>query len=137
MSLTKVTWPAEIEAGRLQVPDEDGFKQAIACLAGRVLITIEYVKGKRSARQNRYLWGVCYKLIAEYTGHSPEEIHEICKLKFNLKKIDLPNEEHYEIGGTTTDMDIDEFSRYTEEIRRWAADDLSVVIPEPGQTDWL
>lgn len=137
MSLTKITWPAEIDGGKLTVPDEDGFKRAIASLAGRVLITIEYVKGKRSTRQNKYLWGVCYKLIADYTGHSPEEIHEICKLKFNLKKVDLPNGEHYEIGGSTAEMDIAEFSRYTEELRQWAAVDLSVVLPEPGQTDWL
>lgn len=137
MSLTKITWPAEIDGGKLTVPDEDGFKRAISCLAGRVLITIEYVKGKRSTQQNKYLWGVCYKLIAEYTGHSPEEIHDIAKVKFNLKKIDLPNGEHYEIGGSTTEMNIDEFSRYTEELRQWAAVDLNVVIPEPGQTDWL
>jgi len=137
MSLTKITWPAEIDGGKLSVPDEDGFKRALSCLAGRVLITVEYVKGKRSTRQNAYLWGVCYKLIAEHTGYSTEEIHEIAKLKFNLKKIDLPNEEHYEIGGSTTEMDIQQFSTYTEDIRRWASEFLHVVIPEPGQTDFL
>ena len=132
----KVTWPAEVESGKLEIPDIDGFRQAVSMLAGRVLITIEYVKDKRSVRQNRYLWGVCYKLLAEHTGHSAEEIHEICKLKFNLKKIDL-NDEHYEIGGSTTELGTDEFGRYVDEIKQWAAQDLSVVIPDPNQTDWL
>ena len=122
----KVESLAEVRNGKLEIPDRQGFMQAVACLAGRVLITIEYVRDKRSTRQNRYMWGVVYKLLSDHLGYTPEEIHDICKVKFNLKKFDLPDGEHIEIGGSTADMQIDEFSRYVEDVRRWASADLNM-----------
>ena len=32
----------------------------------------------RSAQANRYLFGVVYRAMAEKTGRTPEEIHDLC-----------------------------------------------------------
>lgn len=35
-------------------------------------------KPTRTNEANAYLWGVCYALLSERTGYSPEELHEYC-----------------------------------------------------------
>jgi len=130
-------WLWEIENGKITIPEKERFVEAVKMFSGNVRVTIDNNKGTRSSRQNRYLWGVVYKLLSDQTGYVDEEIHEICKVKFNMKKYDLPNEEHIEAGGSTTKLTTEEFNSYCENIRRWAAQDLNCVIPEPGQTDFL
>ena len=132
MSLTRITWPAEIEGGKLTVPDEDGFKRALSCLAGRVLITVEYVKDKRSERQNRYYFGVLIKILADELGYSTDEMHEALKWKFlKIHETELPT-----VRSTTT-LDIQEFSDYCEKIKQFAATELNIVLPDPNQKEWL
>lgn len=135
--MEKLQWYATVDNGKLQIPQREEFAVAVAQFSGPVVITIDRPRSKRSSAQNRYLFGVIYKHLSEFTGHTAEELHEICKVKFNLKKYDLPNEEHVEAGGTTTKLSTKEFEEYCENIRRWAADSLGVVIPEPGQSGWL
>jgi hypothetical protein len=43
---------------------------------------IEPIRSARSLNQLAYLYGVVYQTIAEHTGHSPNELHEIYKLLF-------------------------------------------------------
>ncbi len=51
------------------------FKQYLAGLNGkRVQVTVEKIKHSRTNGQNRYLWGVCYKLIADHTGAGTDEV---------------------------------------------------------------
>lgn len=48
----------------------------------KVSVTIEPIRSARSLNQLAYLYGVVYQTIAEHTGHSPTELHEIYKLMF-------------------------------------------------------
>lgn len=85
----------------------------------------------RSNRQNRYLWGVVYKLISDEVGHSPEEIHEILKDKFLPKhKIEIGNLKE-EVPVSTKELTTADFNEYIETIQRFAAEQLSIVIPDP------
>ena len=128
-----VTWTGEVVDGKLMLDNRELFIQALSQLSGAVEIEVRPIRDRRSSKQNRYLWGVVYRVLSDHLGYTPEEIHEICKFKFNLKKYDLPNGEHIEPGGSTRGMDTAEFSRYTDEIRDWAAGDLSCYIPEPNE----
>lgn len=86
-------------------------------------------KPTRSNRQNRYLWGVVYKTIADETGYDAQEIHEIMKLKFSLRTTFDFAGEMVESTKSTTLMDTGEMADYIDSIIKWAAEHF-ITIPE-------
>ena len=73
------------------------------------------------------------KLIAQHTGHDPEQIHELLKFNFSLRW-------HFQsrgVGGgvptSTTRLDTLAFVEYTERCRLWANEFLGLNIPLPGE----
>lgn len=85
----------------------------------------------RSNNQNRYLWGVVYKLISDEIGHTPEECHEIFKARFLPKYIVEVGNIKETISLSTTSLDTVEFKEYINKVVRFAAEQLSIVIPDP------
>ncbi len=85
----------------------------------------------RSNPQNSYLWGVVYKLLSDETGHSPEECHEILKLKFLPSHVLEIGNIKERVAMSTKDLDTVEFNEYIEKITQFAAEQLSIVIPPP------
>jgi hypothetical protein len=87
----------------------------------------------RSDRQNRYLWGVIYKILADDTGHTPEDIHAYLKdILLPRKFVTLGGVER-EIAKSTKELEPQEFEKYAEQIRAWAASDLGIRIPLPNE----
>lgn len=94
----------------------------------------------RSNRQNRYLWGVPYKLLSEHLGYTIEEIHDICKYKFLSRPEIIHNiikhrDEEIVITKSTTILNTADFERYTSSIRQWASE-LGVFVPEPNEVSY-
>ena len=103
---------------------------------GEWLVTISRAKATRSGQANRYYWGTVVQAVAEHTGYTPDEVHEIFKAKFIPKRLALADgngeaQGEFVIGGTTTRLDTTEFYEYVEAIRQWAAETLSIDIPDP------
>lgn len=109
-------------------------------------ITAEPVKNARSLSQNAYLWAVPYKLISEATGYETEEVHEyLLGRHFGWVDKRVPKTprnpsgvESVPVRTTTTDqhgkrsvLTPDEFSAYVDFIQRFAAQKLSIVVPDP------
>ena len=111
-----------------------------------MVVRIEPEEKKRSAQQNKYLWGVVYKTIVDNDpGYfvndavdslrktarlsTAEVVHEFCKARF-LPSADLPGLQ-ITVAPSTAKLPRKEFQEYVESIRRWAADELQVFIPEP------
>jgi len=122
-----------VNKGVLQV--EARFYPYLASLEGqKVEIIVRKRRSKRSDQQNRYYWGVVVQILAEHCGYSPEEMHEALKEKF------LGTWERDEHGlvkrKSTTTLSVDEFIRYTNEVIRWAAENLTVYIPDPQLVDF-
>jgi hypothetical protein len=111
------------------------FDEELKDLSGDIVITISEGRGKRSDRQNKYYWSVCCKLISEHTGYTSEEVHEFLKEKFltDKHKIVIGGEEREIESATTTRLTTKEFEVYCENIRRFAAQELNINIPEPGE----
>jgi hypothetical protein len=87
-------------------------------------------KATRSSQQNRYYFGVVVKMIAEFCGYEPDEMHETLAMKF-LRIEDDP------ILGTprrqrTPKTNTAEFTEYIEQCRRLGAQ-LGLYIPDPGE----
>lgn len=118
-----------LNEGKLILEKATAFREYLASLGPvRVTLTVEKERQKRSNQQNKYLWGVVYKLIAEYTGADAEEIHVAMKFHFGKKRF---------IGNivapaSTRMMDTIDMTEYIEKIRRWAAEELSINIPDPS-----
>lgn len=134
---TAISTPGEIRKGKLRVKHADAFSQQLARFRdGAVQITVERKYANRSTRQNSWYWAAVVGLVAEHTGYSPDEIHEIYKAKFLPKKLAFADQNgevkgEFVLGGTTTTLDTVQFSEFCEAIREWAASELGVNIPDP------
>lgn len=133
---TAISTPGEIRNGKLRVKAAEAFSAQLARFRdGAVQITVERKFATRSANQNRWYWSCVVGLVADHTGYTPDEIHEIYKAKFIPKSMVLADGngeivDEVVLGGSTTRMDTVQFSDYCERIRDWAAT-LGVVIPDP------
>lgn len=128
---------ARLTNGRLRVRNWTAIADALRPLRDReLLIRIEPIRAARSHQQNNWYWGCLVQLVAEHTGYTPDEIHELYKAKFIPKRLAVADgngevQGEFVIGGSTTKLDTLEFSEFCESIRQWAADELGVVIPDP------
>lgn len=127
---------ATIAAGKLRIHNRRMFDLALASMPdAEVIVTIERVRATRSQAQNRWYWGQIVKLISDETGYDPLEVHELLKEKFLPKTLALPDKHgeanEFVIGGSTAKLNKVEFGEYCEQVRRWAAESLGVVIPDP------
>lgn len=87
-------------------------------------------KQTRSQKQNRYMFGVVYKLIADHTGYTPEEVHQLMTKEFlgyeNLGEKFIKS---------TTRLNTKEMEEYLENVRRFASVELGCYVPLPNESD--
>jgi hypothetical protein len=99
-----------------------------------VFVTVEKItrEKQRSLDQNAYYWGVVVKILAGETGYTKDEMHEALKVKF----LTYENVKGIPTVLSTANLNTKQFEVYLEMVRRWAAMDLGIVIPEPNQVDF-
>ncbi len=112
--------------------------QFIKNLRGRYRFDVTKCKDQRSLNQNAYYWGVVLPHLAAGMGEAwgeslaSEEVHEFCRAKFLNKPV--VNRKTGKIQGqshvSTASLDTKEFGEYLEQIIRFAAESLSVQIPQ-------
>lgn len=112
-------WPTIITAPvRNQKLDlTDAQRQAIAAfnrrMEGRMVrVSFGLPTRGRSDNQNRYYWGICLSLIADETGHTTEEIHEVMKRKFLPRKFVSFAGVTEEVPKSTTTLTTKEMEEY-------------------------
>lgn len=133
--MKQVIVTGNIRNGKLELLDQAGFRRDIAITFDKdciVDVIVERQGRKRTNQQNRYLWGIPYKLLSDYTGHSKDEIHEWCKCEFLSSKHLWIGEKEHEIGRSTSNLPTVEFEEYCENLRRFGAT-LGVNIPLPNE----
>ena len=135
-----VTSSARVSRRKLFIRNRRWFDEQIAHIpeTWELEIAIKRVRATRSIQQNRWYWGCLVQLVADHTGYSPEEIHDIYKAKFIPKHVSLADGNgevvaEFVIGGSTRKLDKGQFAEYCEAIRAWASDELNVTIPDPEE----
>jgi hypothetical protein len=124
-----------VKNGKLIFKELELFKIYLHSLEGKSLdIIVRLVRKDRSNQENRYYRGVVVPMISEHTGYTPEEVHEFLKLKFLSKIIVLAGKDE-RIPRSSTELSTIEWEKWMTEIREWAAQELSLVIPEPKQVE--
>ncbi len=155
MATLKLQFNATVEKREnkhvLNIVQKDTFKKLLAQLEEKkVILTIDPIKRTRSLNQNSYWWGVCYPILAEATGHTVPEIHEICKTVFIVPKIipidpafrdtlddiitNTPDSVSYE--RSTAELSVGEGIEYTDMVRR-LAQELGTYIPSPEEAGYV
>ena len=95
---------------------------------------------KRSSRQNRYLWGVVYRVFAEELSKLkgelivPEDIHEICRRSFMPRRKVPGFVDPVPISTTklTRSGEEQSFQDYVMAIQELAAN-FQIYIPDPDE----
>ena len=92
-------------------------------------LTLRKETKKRTDPQNRYYWGVIIKMLGDYFGYEPEEMHEALKMEFLKVNGPIPTVK------STTKLTTVEFNDYIGRIIRWAAMEYGVVLPDPNEVE--
>lgn len=97
------------------------------------IMTVEPYTKKRTPSQLALLWvrhAEVSKAVADYTGHSAEDIHEILKAKFLKPRI-------VELGDTiverysTKGLTVTEMTDFMAAIEAWAKNELGLILANP------
>jgi hypothetical protein len=86
----------------------------------------------KSPDQLAYLFGVVYKAIAEYTGHSILEVHEAYKVLFNMEWGEEDWVWDFRIKGISR-HNIMQLREFTEKVVADAMVDMGLVIGQPNE----
>lgn len=96
------------------------------------VIEIKKKRQIRSLSANRY-YHFILNVISVHTGHTHEELHEAMKLKFNGTMIHFPKGGSQMIGGSTANLETDQFTAYVNRVKQWALDEFAINLPEAGE----
>lgn len=104
-------------------------RKTVAEKPGLYIIKLTKANKKRSLSQNAYYWGVVVKIIADHTGYTSHEVHQVLADEF-LRYFSA--EAGRQFTRSTTDLDTLDFEKYLENCRRWATN-MDLVIPLPNE----
>jgi hypothetical protein len=129
--------------GVLIIHNRTLFDNAVGSMAreNEVKVTIEVKKAKvtRSLMQNAYYFGVCVSMVQERLrdlGHdiTKEDTHNLLRGRFLFTElIDDKTGEVVKIPRSTKNLTKTEFMDYIEDIKRFGAEVLDIVIPDAGE----
>jgi hypothetical protein len=129
--------------GVLIIHNRTLFDNAVGSMAreNEVKVTIEVKKAKvtRSLMQNAYYFGVCVSMVQERLrdlGHdiTKEDTHNLLRGRFLFTElIDDKTGEVVKIPKSTKNLTKTEFMDYIEDIKRFGAEVLDIVIPDAGE----
>lgn len=106
---------------------------------GEYLITIRLNRPVRSIKQNAYYHFVlsCIITMSEAgAAYTHDRLHRIASSKFNYKLEELPKGDAVLVGQSTSDIDVDEFVKFTQKVKAWAYDEFEVIIPAREDVDY-
>lgn len=134
-------------AGIIANPDlADDLMDAIRTFKGQHIdVTLAPHTETRSERANAYLWGVVYREIAAYTGHTVEDIHGAMVERYlpnERKRVEFFNRHSGEVLEIDTDrrrtskLSGQAFYDFVEHVRLFAQEFLAVDTPDPNPEYW-
>lgn len=118
-----------IENGKLSIDTPEKWKRYLLGFdeGTKLVIDIDKQKNVRSLSQNKYYW-LYLSVIADETGHTEEELHELFKRKFLPPTHKTVLGTGFKLPASTTDLSKHDFSEYLERICAMTG----VPIPDPA-----
>lgn len=118
------------EEGRLTFDDAAAFARVRGQYREQpVQVLIEPKKKQRSLSENGYYWGVVIQLLSDWSGYTPDEMHDALKEKFLLT---FDEEHKLARMKSSANLSSIEFENFMSRIRTWASEQ-GVFIPLPNE----
>lgn len=139
MISNQISIVAQVKNGKAQFSDQDlqyigHFMKKREGKAIRVIFAPAHKQ--RSINQSNYYWGVVLKTIEEFTGQDSDDLHEFFKSCYSIEKVVNLAGNDFVVPQSTAKMNTLQFTEYIEKVRKWAAEELSLSIPDPNQVDF-
>jgi hypothetical protein len=142
----KIQIQTSVDSGRFK-RNRNLILKAINSYEGKdVLITFEKPKKHRSNNQNAYYWGVVLSIIQTGLLDATGELRNVNDIHYNILLPmfapinDITNLDTGEIVSeriTSSEMTTTQFMEFILDIQKWAAEFLSVDIPNPNEQNML
>lgn len=134
---TPLVLSGRIRDGALHLDAPRFFKAALPKWEGtRVTVTVAPEVERRRERANRYYRGVVLKMMADESGHTADELHELMKLRhLPAKVVDPITGDERTYGRSTTKLTVAEFSLFLEAAMLDGAEWLGLTFPQPRRED--
>lgn len=101
-----------------------------------MVVTVKAWRRRRSMPQNRLMW-MWMQVLADWCGHTAEEMHEYCKVKFlGTRELSIGADVSRYVTRSTSALDTKQMTDYLEAIRLWAAEKLQCTLPQPDSIGW-
>lgn len=99
----------------------------------RLQVTVREFKKRRSDEQNRALWGVAYKTLADATGNDPDDLHEFFLGEhFGWQVTEVMGQKRRKPVRRSSRLSTVEFAEFYSFIQRRAAE-AGFYVPDPGE----
>ncbi len=126
-----IIFRANVKQCKVHLEDLERYNDYLKGLEGKdVEVIVRKPEFKRSNKQLRYYFGVIVKILSDELGYERDEMHEVLKYQF-LKM----HKNGFDFIRSTSSLNTVEMEKYHEDIRRWSAQEQSIVIPEPNEVD--
>lgn len=108
---------------------------------GPVIFTLAPKDETRRGRANRWLWGVCYKLIllemnGRVTKATQLELHEAMTYRHNpVVVVDPISRDERRTGGPTSTMSVERFGQFIEDVMLDGSTHFGIIWPEPRSSE--
>lgn len=118
------------EEGKFIPMDKEGFKRSIHRYKGKkVTLEIKQATNRRTGQQNKLYWKNVH-ILAEHSGYSPEDLHNILKIMTFGYEVQEYNGIEFQTVSTSRDKDTKEFSRLFDTLlREMKNQDLIPILP--------
>jgi len=90
---------------------------------------------KATVPQFKYLWGVCYKIIADYIGTTPQKVHIALMKDYNTEYLPTGNPLLWDLRTiSASEFSSVDIAIWVEKVCAWAINELGVYVPLPNET---
>lgn len=123
-----LTHHGHITDGKLVLDNPSWFKGMLQQFNNApVVLTLERKVNSRSKGQLGYYWGIILQHISEHTGHTPEDLHDIFKMKYLRRKKVWRGSALLTVGSTSS-LSSNEMSEFMQNIIL-EANEMGIEIP--------
>ena len=115
-------FPGKVQNGIMVLDDRSAFVEYLKSLEGKdIEVEVAKYHGLRTHPHNNYYRGKVVTLMSDWTGFTPQEMHDTFKSMFLKETRRSKQGKAYDVVRSTTSLSTAEFADYVEKCRMFAS----------------